>query len=122
MGVLAHANKCWGVVVGGWREGFCHISFVVGGGKGKYILHNMQSDCPLFTWRVGQSLSVCIGRRVATVFWVVFFLYKMGRLKDVAREARALMKDLQKKLEAFVIIIVAGFNVVLIYCLRCKCS
>jgi hypothetical protein len=79
----------------------------------------------------GQSLSTCIGRgrdeKVSgwglQLCFGLFVLYKMGHLKDVAREARAsLVKDLEKLLEAFVTIIVRGSNVVLIYCLRCKCS
>jgi hypothetical protein len=59
------------------------------------------------------GLQLCFG---------LFVLYKMRHLKDVAREARTSMKDLEKLLEAFVTIIVGGSNVVLIFCLRCKCS
>jgi len=73
----------------------------------------------------GQSLSTCISRARdekasgwgLQLCFGLFVLYKMGHLNDVGREARAsLVKDLKNLLEAFVTIIVGGFNVVLIYC------
>ncbi len=86
---------------------------MVGGGTGLYIWRNMQSDCPLFTWRVDNhflwvrgGMKRLVGGGCNFVLGFFFVWYKMGPLKDVAREAKAsLLKDLKKLLEASMTII-----------------
>ncbi len=66
----------------------------------------------------GQSLSKCIGMGrdekagglALQLCFRLFVLYKMGHLKDVAREERAFwVKDLENLLEASMTIIVGVF-------------
>jgi hypothetical protein len=80
----------------------------------------------------GQSLFTCIGRRRdekvrglgLQLCFGLFVSYKMGLFLNPARDAWAsLLKDSETLLEASVTIVMGvGTYVILIYCLRWKCS
>jgi hypothetical protein len=120
MGRLSMHWKCLDFVFLKFCVGGCcfHYSFVVGGGKGKKYCptYKVIVHCSHGEWWKGLQVGV------ATLFWVVCFI-EDGTFKRCCKRSKGFwLKDLKNLLEASITIIVGGFNVVLIYCLRYKCS